>query len=523
MKLLFFLIVSVSSILGRIGEVKPMDPFDEYGWAYSSKPEQWSPGAKISRTPDKEDKIEGNASLVLNYSFTGESADPARKESVFILRNFGNWRPDLSFHPLALSIWIKGEKNNVGELSFSLMQDSDMGAGWSVERQRYRYVDRSGAIRKNKWTRLVIPYEAFEPCEGTDVPLDLSRVMGWRIDIENTDGVVSSGSRVHLDNLEQLTTYKAEWNRKARFSSLFIQISKVYANTDWDKVFSEGKSVGIDTWFLQYCLGHKGSSHCSYYKNCNLDWITERYDIVDRMFEAAEKADVKIIVGPLFQYWGETDYGKIDRYAEMYEVNRKVIDELAANFGKSPSFAGWYIADEFHDGTGKKTFYSEEATECLGWYLETTAVYMKSKKDVPVSIAPALWKGYPAELTGKWFGRLFSKTPSVDNLYLQDCCGRGPDVIMSVSVDLPNYYTEIKKACVENGVSFGVDIESFFRCSMLKIPRTPKTWERLRDQLWMAGNFTDNITNFSWASFKPGTKTFEGYKEYFNKLGEGNN
>jgi len=523
MRLIFIILISLSSILKNVGEVKPMDHFDEYGWSYSSKPEAWSPGAKISRIPDKEDKIEGDASLSLTYSFSGESTDPSRNEAVYLLRNFGNWRSDLSFHPLALSIWVKGEKRNVGDLSFCLMQDSEMGAGWSVERQRYRYVDRTGAIRKNKWTRLVIPYEAFEPCEGVSEPLNLARVMGWRIEIENTQGVSCGDCKIRLDNLEQLTSYKAEWNRKAKFSSLFIQISKAYADTDWDVVFAAGKDVGIDTWFLQYCLGHKSSANCSYYKNCNLEWITEKYDIVDRMFASAEKAGVKIIVGPLFQYWGETDYRKKYRYAEMYETNCKVIDELAKNFGQSPSFAGWYIADEFHDGTGKKTFYSDEATECLGWYLETTARYMKSKKDVPVSIAPALWKGYPAELTGKWFGRLFSRTPSVDNLYLQDCCGRGPEVIMSVPVDLPNYYAQIKKACDENGVAFGVDIESFFRCTMLKIPRTPKTWERLRDQLWMAGNFTENITNFSWASFKPGTLTYDGYKEYYKKLNEGNN
>ena len=91
---------------------------------------------------------------------------------------------------------------------------------------------------------------------------------------------------------------------------------------------------------------------------------------------------------------------------------------------------------------------------------------------------------------------------------------------MSVGIDLPNYYTEIKKACDANGVAFGVDIESFFRCSMLKMPRRQKTWKELAPQLWMAGAFTDKITNFSWATFKPGYYTYEGYKKYFDQLGE---
>ena len=75
-------------------------------------------------------------------------------------------------------------------------------------------------------------------------------------------------------------------------------------------------------------------------------------------------------------------------------------------------------------------------------------------------------------------------------------------------------FAEIKKACDANGVIFGVDIESFKECWCPRITMRTKPWTELEEQLRVAGMFTDHITNFSWATFKPGTDTYEGYKKY---------
>ena len=542
-----------AELLSQVGEVKLIDPFDVHSWPLTlgaERPESGSasntsqtsgparenpkpattPGSNTSQTSiskraDESDKLEGSASTVFSYNFEG--ATPG--ELVYILRRFGNWRCDFSFHPLGISLWVKGAKDNPGELRLTLLQANDLSVVKPQVSQMFTCTDTSGAIRCDGWTRVIFPFSDFEPmvaptnapADAELRPLDLSSVIGYRIELVNSTAVSGAGE-FRLDKMEQLTSFRPQWNKNARFSSLFIQIGPTYADADWDKIFSAGKRVGITTWFLQYCVGHKKFEHCAYYKNCSLPWITERYDIVDKMFEAAERLSCKIVVGPYFQYWGDTDITQRTRYAEMLTNNKLVIDELAANFGSSPAFAGWYIADEFHDGSARvnANWYPQAATEQLAWYLEENASYMKSKVDAPVCIAPALWKGHPARMTGEWFGRLFSLTPSIDELYLQDCCGRGPDTVMSVGVDLANYYTEIKKACDANGVAFGVDIESFFRCSMLKMPRRQKTWKELAPQLWMAGAFTDKITNFSWATFKPGYYTYEGYKKYFDQLGE---
>ena len=90
----------------------------------------------------------------------------------------------------------------------------------------------------------------------------------------------------------------------------------------------------------------------------------------------------------------------------------------------------------------------------------------------------------------------------------------GGRCLVDFDVDLPNWFAEIKKACDANGVIFGVDIESFKECWCPRITMRTKPWTELEEQLRVAGMFTDHITNFSWATFKPGTDTYEGYKKY---------
>lgn len=76
---------------------------------------------------------------------------------------------------------------------------------------------------------------------------------------------------------------------------------------------------------------------------------------------------------------------------------------------------------------------------------------------------------------------------------------------------------KLKKACDENGVIFGVDIESFKSCNCPNVPYKAKDWAELKEQLLVAGLFTEHITNFSWVTFKKGTNNYEGYKIYLKE------
>lgn len=500
------------------GAVKLTDKLDPDGWAYYFRPYDWCPGAEITNIAVIDGQYEGKGCLALSYSFPGEKDPEGRPETVYMQRNFMNWSCDYSFHPYGISLWVKGNPKNKGEFRFVLLQGDKKLEPMMEIRQMYAYSD-SRIMKSKKWTRLVMPFDQFKEYRNTEgVPLDLSNIIGWRIEIVNTDGTMNHGS-VLIDKIEQLTTFRPEYNKTARFNSMFIQVNaKNYNDTDWNKVFKSMKEVGIEHWIIQYCVTHYSDNVL--YSGSRLEWVKGRCDVVDKMVKAAEEEGVFLTFGPYFQSWGKNaDLSKPDRYNEMLVRNKQVIAELAEKFGKSPCFEGWYIGDEFHDGSMPRAcWFSEAANNCLGDYLEANATYMKSLIDKPVSIAPALWRGFPAKYTADLFDRLFQRAPSIDKLYIQDCAGRGPDMVVSIPVDLFNYYEQLKKACDKNGVAFGVDIESFYRCNVLKEPRRQKTWDELKLQLWAAGAFTTEITNFSWASFKPGDPDFEGYKKYYKEI-----
>lgn len=355
--------------------------------------------------------------------------------------------------------------------------------------------------------------------EGTTSnELLMNRNEGFRIEIENTTNEACSGE-FQIDNLEQLTFYELKAG-KPKFSSIFIQLNKeAYENEDWDQQFQDSRAVGIDTWIIQYSeqfTGNDDDTNVSFYKNTNLPWVQVKCDIIDKMFEAAERNGMKIILGLYPGDYSKTNTADPTKYNTNLERNKMLFDEVYEQFGNNPCLVGWYITEEFHDGSYPVGWQQEPALSMLAKYLEGVASYIKQKSDKPVSIAPALWRGMPADLCGEWFGRIFAQTPNIDYLYLQDIGGR---CLVDFDVDLPNWYAEIKKACDANGVKFGVDIESFKSCNCPNIGYKAKDWSELKEQLFVAGLFTEYITNFSWVTFKKGTNNYAGYKQYLEDNG----
>lgn len=126
----------------------------------------------------------------------------------------------------------------------------------------------------------------------------------------------------------------------------------------------------------------------------------------------------------------------------MLARNEVVAGDLARKYADHPSFAGWYITEEFHDAKYPAGWQEENKRKLLSDYLTRVATFAKSKCNKPVYIAPALWRGMPAEMCGEWFGALLKETENVDYMYLQDLGGRS---LVDVRIDLPNYYGYIKK------------------------------------------------------------------------------
>lgn len=516
----------VNRLLEKAGAAKTIEAFDYSNWpTLTAGPEKWCRSATIKKQQLTGSKHEGVACSVLSYSFANSTTDPDKEELVYIQRLFGDWRSDLSFCPLGLSLWVKGMPTNKGDIRIVILQDSGMTLPTLSQKnivETYAYTDLDGFIRKGEWTRMVVPYEWFKPYNDAakSVRMDLSKMVGWRLEIVNTGREESSLNQVIVDDFEQLTSFREPWNDKAKFSSLFIQVHATtdYKNMDWDATMKAGMDIGIRTWFVPYSVGHGTEDGVAFYSGSKV--CETSYDILDKMFAAAEKAGSKIIIGGNCQHYSTSNKKTRGHYQTMMDANLPVVDEVAAKFGGSPAFGGWYIADEFWDGFAEPNWLSDEATASLAWYLEQTAIHMKQKVNAEVSIAPALWRGLPAALCGKWFENLFRQTPDIDNLYIQDCGGRGPEIVTCPEVDFPNWFAEVKKACDKTGVAFGVDIESFMSNSTLGINNRSKTWEELIVQLQISGMFTENITNFSWVTFCPGTPGYDGYKKYYQSLNE---
>lgn len=517
----------VSDVVKNVKATKTMNPFDEIDCeVYRTGPtsDEEPSKASIDYEPD-EDCKEGTGSFRLEYSFSGEPLT-SKPEYVYFEQTWGDYRCDLSFYPLGLSIWVKGKKGNKGVFRFIIMQDEkqfDADKPHDSTRKRWQYYafEDANILSKDGWNRLIMPYSAFKLYKagvGTtnDNKLMLNRFEGYRIELVNTKHEICSGE-VYIDDLEQLTSYELKPG-KPKFSSVFIQLNEVYKNEDWDQQFKDSRAIGIDTWIVQYAEQYTDGENTSisFYKNTSVPWVTKKYDMIDKMFEAAQRNGMKLIIGLYPGDYSKTNTASPDKYNLNLERNKMVFDELYNQFGSNSCLVGWYITEEFHDGSYPVGWQQEPALSMLANYLESVASYVKAKSNKSVSIAPALWRGMPADICGQWFGKIFAKTPHIDNLYLQDLGGRCQ---VDFDVDLPNWFAEIKKACDANGVHFGVDVESFKSCWCPNIPYRAKNWDELKEQLFAAGLFTEYITNFSWVTFKKGTDNYNGYKKYLEDNG----
>lgn len=180
-----------------------------------------------------DDHKEGTGSFKLKYNFTGRTNDNGR-EIVFFQQRWGDYRVDLSFHPLGLSLWVKGNRKNKDVVfRFIIMEDEKQfnettPHDYSRERWSYYAFEDKEVLSKDGWTRLIMPYDAFKLYKrgkGTQSDkLLMNRNEGFRIEIENKSGGAWNGE-CQIDELKQLTSYELKGGTPT-FSSVFIQLNK---------------------------------------------------------------------------------------------------------------------------------------------------------------------------------------------------------------------------------------------------------------------------------------------------------
>ena len=456
---------------------------------------------------DPKVKHEGSGSLKCKFNFVGAQNS---RELVTLRKIWGIFRSDLSFHPLGLSLWVKSDQSSSDRLVVKLLQQNRDYTLLNDGLKVFSFTSTAD-LSKTGWQQVTIPYTWFKDEKGRD-EVDLKRVVGYEIGIENGSGKPHDFT-VNFDSFQQLTSFKPAFKGKAKFTSIFIQLhASVHENLDWEPTFKAYREIGIDTVILQQSIRNDKTGSVSNYYGTKLPNIVKEYQMIENAFAAAGKTGMKIILGLNGGRYPE-DKGVASVYEQLFEKNKIVIDELYSKFSDNRSMAGWYICEEYHDGHFKGWWKPEDAY-LLSDYQERVAAYAKSKrKKFLVAIAPALWRGRPADMTYVFYKRILERTPSVDILYLQDCAGRLNILNEDLIIDLPNYFTMVKKACDETGIQFGVDVESFTKGNC-KNKRGTKNWNDLKLLLDIAGMYTRNISQFSWHSFRPGVGAFNSYKKY---------
>ena len=116
----------IQRVLNNVRATKTINSYDELGCEiYRTSTTNPDASAPTNATIDYElgdDQKEGVGSFKLKYDFTGKSLT-AGPEIVYFEQTWGDYRVDLSFYPLGLSLWVKGKAGNKGVFRFIIMED----------------------------------------------------------------------------------------------------------------------------------------------------------------------------------------------------------------------------------------------------------------------------------------------------------------------------------------------------------------------------------------------------------------
>ena len=120
-------------------------------------------------------------------------------------------------------------------------------------RNNFFYTNQS-ILNNVGWKQLIIPYSWFKDENNSAAKLDLTRVVGIQIDITNTSKSSQQGT-IHIDAIQQLTSYKPKLNHIPIFTSIFVQLyPDPNLNTNWQSDFTAYRQVGIDTVIVQFSV-----------------------------------------------------------------------------------------------------------------------------------------------------------------------------------------------------------------------------------------------------------------------------
>jgi hypothetical protein len=291
-----------------------------------------------------------------------------------------------------------------------------------------------------------------------------------------------------------------------------------WGEAEWDKDFAAMKAMGIECVILIRC----GYQRWLTYPSAALMKYENGYkpsaDLVELFLRLAEKYSMDFFFG-LYdsgKYWVNGNY-----QAEV-DINKRVIDEVWAQYGSSPAFKGWYITQELsRKDIGVINTYIELGKHCKSVSSNLTTLispYVDGRKQVS-QYSSLTQRAESVSLQtheAEWNEIFDAIQKSVDVVAFQDG---------QVEYDeLPDFLSVNKKLTDRYGLKCWTNTESFDRDMPIKF--LPTKWDKLQLKLEAAAQagihhaITFEFSHFMSpnSAYKQAGHLYNRYQEYRFKM-----
>jgi len=260
----------------------------------------------------------------------------------------------------------------------------------------------------------------------------------------------------------------------------------------WNAMFSEMKSLGMDTFIIQWTVRNNVALYSS-----DLSWIKEQQtDILKIALDMAKKWGFDVIIGLDFSdRWWKNERGYLEKVAEH---NLEIIKEIKAKYLPHPHFKGWYIPQEISNYTSTIPNLEPEIRDFL---IRMGKIRDKETPSATLSLAPffnaTVDSFSSADEYAQWWKRVATGT-GLDIIMLQDGIGAHP-----VSFEkMQSYFIALRRELKESNISLWSDLEIFEFVGKGKNRRLlPAEFERVKGQLLSESLLVDKIVCFAYPNY----------------------
>lgn len=298
--------------------------------------------------------------------------------------------------------------------------------------------------------------------------------------------------------------------RKPSFHSSFIQYwySQNWATDRWEKEIIMLKNIGIYEIIIQTTADTK-SRYAVYFTK--LPGFTHaKIDMLETALTAADKLGIKVRIGLGFsEDWWKKFFRKSWLNKEA-SLNKSIIKEFAQKYGKYASFSGWYIPHEFSQFTAL----TKKQQKRLNYFFKSMASEIKRRSPKDIMVAPFYHGKHKWAMSPKAWSKALKnilKRTGISIVALQDSIGAG----FSTMKQLPEIFSQTKKALNELGIKFYVDVETFESAHKSLVAASQ---QRIEKQLSIAQCYAEGFVAFSISHYQnknePGQAQF--YNDYYD-------